>query len=191
LTSNKLKINFHGESWTLKKFECNDSDLESCLKMAAKMKLSLPDALLNPFFYYNLRLPSIPSLENLPGKKISGLFNSPKNQIEIILNGKRIRKFYFADLLLLFPLYNTDKIQSTNEQNPGIYVEQKAIGFIASYELNIETFNPEYLQFNLLEFKGKLLLQKPSYEKKNMLFRKKETLLINQNSYEILKPKME
>ena len=59
------------------------------------------------------------------------------------------------------------------------------------YELNIEIFNPDYLQFNMLEFKDKLLLQKPSYEKKNMLFRKKETLLINQNSYEILKSKME
>lgn len=74
-----VKINLHGESWTLKKFECNEDDLVECLKVASKMKLSLREALLNPFFYYYLRIPKIPSLENLPGKKISGLLNTPKN----------------------------------------------------------------------------------------------------------------
>ena len=68
-----LKINFHGESWTIKKFECSEEDLDECLNVAAKMKLTLKEALLNPFFYYNLRLPKLPSLENLPGKKIEGL----------------------------------------------------------------------------------------------------------------------
>jgi hypothetical protein len=48
----KLKINFHGESWTLKKFECNDYDFKECKKVAARMKLPLAKALLDPFFYY-------------------------------------------------------------------------------------------------------------------------------------------
>lgn len=33
-----LKINFHGESWMLKKFECNDENLNECSKLADKRK---------------------------------------------------------------------------------------------------------------------------------------------------------
>lgn len=180
-----LKINFHGESWTIKKFECSEEDLDECLNVAAKMKLTLKEALLNPFFYYNLQLPKIPSLENLPGKKIGGLLNSPKNQIEILVDGKKIRKHHFADLLLLFPMFGVDRIIMPEYYSPGIYVEQKAIGFIASYELKIENLNLEDLQFKLLEFKDKLVLQKPFYQNKNMLFRRKETVIIYQNSFEV------
>ena len=180
-----LKINLHGESWTLKKFECSEEDLVECMKVAAKMKLSLKEALLNPFFYYNLRLPKIPSLENLPGKKISGLLNTPKNQIEILVDGKKIRKHHFADLLLLFPIFEVDRVSMLVDYSPGIYVEQKAIGFIASYELKVEAVNIDDLHFTLLEFKDKILLQKPTYQNKNMLFRRKETLLIYQNSFEV------
>ena len=180
-----LKINLHGESWTLKKFECSNEDLVKCLKVATKMKLTLKEALLNPFFYYNLQLPKIPSLENLPGKKISGLLNSPKNQIEILVDGKKIRKHHFADLLILFPMYGIDRITMLENYSSGIYVEQKAIGFIASYELKVEDVNLDDLQFKLLEFKDKILLQKPTYQNKNMIFRRKETLLIYQNSFEV------
>ena len=35
-----LKINFHGESWTLKKFECSADEYEKCLQVAAIMKLT-------------------------------------------------------------------------------------------------------------------------------------------------------
>jgi hypothetical protein len=184
----KLKINFHGESWTLKKFECSDYDFKGCLKVAARMRLPLAKALLDPFFYYYLKIPTIASTEHLPGTKWSGLLDSPKNQIEIWYDGRKIRKLHIADIdqdLLLFPIYNRNKIEITEECSPGIYVEQQAIGFVASYELNIESFNLEDLQFNLLQFNDKLLLQYPTYSCQNLHFRKKETLLIYQNGFEI------
>ena len=180
-----LKINFHGESWTLKKFECIADEYEKCLQVAAKMKLTLNDALLNPFFYYNLQLPKIPSLGNLPGKKVSGLLNTTKNQIEILLDGKRVSKFYFDDLLLLFPLYEVNRIEMFEELGSCIYIEQKAIGFIGSYELNVEKFNPEDLQFILLEMKNKYLLQKVTYQNQNFKFKIKDTAINYQNSFEI------
>lgn len=184
-----LKINFHGESWMLKKFECNDENLKECLKVADKMKLPLFKALVDPFFYYYLKIPTIPSVEHLPGKKWAGLLNTPKNQIEILLEGKKLKKLHFDDLnqeQLLFPLYNTHKTEITGHYSPGIYVEQKAIGFIASYEIKVEEFTIDELQFRLLNFKDKQLLQIPNYQNKKVLFRKKETLLIYQNSFEIL-----
>ena len=184
-----LKINHHGESWTLKKFECSEVDLNECLKVAAKMKVPLVKAVLDPFFYYYLKIPTIPSVENLLGKKWTGLLNTPKNQIEIVLDGKKIIKLHIKDLnqeQLLFPLYNIHKTEITENYSPGIYVEQKAIGFIASYEIKVEHFSIEELQFHLLQFNDKLLLQKPSYQNKKVLFRKKETLLIYQNSFEVI-----
>ena len=114
----KLKINFHGESWTLKKFECNDNDLKECMKVAARMKLPLEKALLDPFFYYYLKIPAIASTEHLPGKKWSGLLDSPKNQIEIWYKAKKIKKLQIADIdrdLLLFPIYNKNKIKINKE----------------------------------------------------------------------------
>ncbi len=183
-----LKINLHGESWTLKKFECSEEDLVACMKVAEKMKIPLVKAVLDPFFYYYLKIPSIPSVEHLPGIKISGLLNTPKNQIEILLDGKKIRKFHIKDLnqeQLLFPLYTVHKSEITELYSPGIYVEQKAIGFIASYEIQLDSFTIDDLQLKLLDFNDKLLLQKPTYQNKNMIFRKKETLLIYQNSFEV------
>jgi hypothetical protein len=184
----KLKINFHGESWTLKKFECNDNDLKECIKVAARMKLPLEKALLDPFFYYYLKIPVIASTEHLPGTKWSGLLDTPKNQIEIWYEGKKIKKLYISDIvedLLLFPIYNKSKTKIKEEYGPGIYVEQQAIGFLGSYELFIETFNLEDLNFHLLQFSDKLLLQPPTYSSQNLRFRKKESLLTYQNSFQI------
>jgi hypothetical protein len=184
-----LKINLHGESWTLKKFECSEEDYCECLKVAAKMKLPLMKALLDPFFYYYLKRPTIQSVEHLPGIKVSGLLNTPKNQIEILLDGKKISKLQIKDLnqeQLLFPLYTVHKTEIREEYSPGIYVEQKAIGFIASYEIKLDRFSIDNLQFNLLQFNDKQLLQKPAYQNKKVLSRKKETLLIYQNGFEIL-----
>ena len=116
-----LKINHHGESWTLKKFECSEVDLNECLKVAAKMKVPLVKAVLDPFFYYYLKIPTIQSVEHLPGKKWTGLLNTPKNQIEIILDGKKINKLRIKDLnqeQLLFPLYNLQKTEIKEDYNP-------------------------------------------------------------------------
>ena len=180
-----LKINFHGESWTLKKFQCDEDEYEKCIEVAEKMNLTLKSALLNPFFYYNLQIPRIPSLGNLPGKKITGLLYNPKNQIEIILDGKRISKFYLDDLLLLFPLYDVERIPIQEELNPGIYIEQKAIGFITSFEINIPNFDFENLQFKLLELKDKYLLQNMTYKGLPFKARNKDAVIYYQNSFEI------
>jgi hypothetical protein len=104
----KLKINFTA-SGPKKKFECNDFDFKECLKVAARMKLPLEKALLDPFFYY-LKMP-IASTEHLPGTKWS-VYWTLKNQIEIWYDGKKIKK-YIADIDqdLLFPIYNKTKIE--------------------------------------------------------------------------------
>ncbi len=188
MNSNKLKINLYGESWTLKKFECSPNDFDLCIEVAHKMKLHISEALLNPFFYYNLQLPNIPSLDYLPGKKISGLLNTPSNQIEIWYNGVRIKKLKLSDFNqddLLFPLYNVEKIEIDNKFEPGIYVEQKAFGLVASYETAVERFNIENLHFRLLELTDKTLLQKITYNNQELKLKKRDALVRYQNVSEV------
>jgi len=184
----KLKINLYGESWTLKKFECSPTDLVLCLDVAKKMKLSLTEALLSPFFYYNLKLPNIPSLEFLPGRKISGLLNTPLNQIEIWYNGIRIKKLNLSDFNqedLLFPIYNVEKFEIDNKFEPGIYIEQKAFGLVASYEVTVVSFNIEKLHFRILELTDKTLLQKITYDNQKLKLKKKDVLIRYQNGFEV------
>lgn len=184
-----LKINLYGESWMLKKFKCSHEELLESRQLAKKMKLTLGEALLNPFFYYNLRNPSIASLEHLPGEKINALANTSKNQIEILVDGKKIKKLQIKDLtnqLSLFPLYNTKTLEISEINEPGIYIEQKAIGFVASYELKIDNFSIENICFHLVEYCEQILFSYPTYKNKNFLLRKKSTLVTYQNSFEIL-----
>jgi hypothetical protein len=66
--------------------------------------------------------------------------DSPKNQIEIWYDAKK-SKNYIADIdQVTFPKLQQNKIETKVEYSPSIYVEQQAIGFVASYELNIESF---------------------------------------------------
>jgi hypothetical protein len=188
LNSKKLKINLYGESWTLKKFECSSTELSSCLDIAKQMKLNIEEALLSPFFYYNLRLTSIPSLEYLPGKKISGLIDNPSNQIEIWFDGIRISKIKISDFKqenLLFPLYNVEKIEVDERYEQGIYVEQKAFGLVASYEAIVDSFNIENLRFRLLEILDKTLLQKITYDNQVLKLKKNDVLVSYQYGFEI------
>jgi hypothetical protein len=181
-----LKINLFGEQWTLHKVFLNTIEKEYFDNIASRLKLPLYKALLDPFFYYYLRLSSIPSLDKLTTEKIVGLLNSNKNQIEIWLDGKKIHKLKFEELnqdQYLFPVYNTKKSIIDNTNIPGIYIEQKEIGFIGSYEFKIENFILENLQFNLIELNNQLLLQNVTYPNCKTIFKKKETVINYQNSY--------
>jgi hypothetical protein len=188
LNSKKLKINLYGESWTLKKFECSPSDFSLCQEIANKMKLNLTEALLSPFFYYNLKLPNISSLEYLPGKKISGLLNTPSNQIEVWYNGVRLKRLNISDFKqddLLFPLYNVEKIQINDNYKQGLYIEQKAFGLVASYEAKINNFSIDKLHFRLFNLTDKNLLQKITYDNQELKIKKKDLLIIYQNGFEV------
>jgi hypothetical protein len=104
----KLKINLFGEVLTIKRVVLNPIEQEYYELIAARIKQPLHQALLDPFFYYHLKLNSIDSLEKLPCEEVSGLMNTPKNQIEIWLDGKKILKLKFEELnqdQYLFPLH--------------------------------------------------------------------------------------
>ena len=184
----KLKTNLFGEMYTLKRVVLNPIEQEYYELIATRLKQPLHLALLDPFFYYHLKLNSVDSLEKLPCEKVSGLMNTNKNQIEIWLDGKKILKLKLDELnqdQYLIPLYNTKIAMLINSNQPGIYIEQKEIGFIGSYEFKIEKFDLENLQFEVIELNSQLLLQNITYTNCKTIFKKKETLITYQNSFVI------
>ena len=184
----KLRINVFGELFTLKKVLLNQMEQEYYELIATRINQLLHQAVLDPFFYYQLKLNSVDSLEKLPCEKVSGLMNTNKNQIEIWLEGKKILKIKLDDLnqnQYLFHLYNIKKSVHNYQNNSGIYIEQKEIGFIGSYEFKIEKFDLENLQFEVIELNSQLLLQNITYTNCKTIFKKKETLITYQNSFVI------
>lgn len=184
----KLKINLFGELWTLKKVVLNPMEQEYYELIAARIKQPLHLALLDPFFYYHLKLNSIDSLEKLPCETMSGLMNTPKNQIEIWLDGKKILKLKLDELnqdQYLIALYNTKVAMVNRSGKEGIFIEQKEIGYIGSYEFKTEKFDIADLQFDLIELNNQLLLNKIIYPNSKTIFKKKDTLITYQNSFVI------
>lgn len=184
----KLKINLFGELWTLKKVLLNPIEQEYFENIASRLKLPLHQALLDPFFYHHLRLNTIPNIDKLPCKEVSGLMHNSSHQIEFWVSGKKTEKINIPNLepsQYLFPLYQVKNVIVTEINTPGIYIEQKEKGFIGCYETLVDNFSMDDLNFSLLEINNHLLLDNITHQHAKMVFKKKETLITYQNSYEI------
>jgi hypothetical protein len=185
----KLKINLFGELWTLKKVLLNPIEKEYFENIASRLKLPLHQALLDPFFYHHLRLNAIPGIDKLPCKEVGGLINNINHQIEIWFNGKKTEKIDINDLepsQYLFPLYQMKKAVITDANQVGIYIEQKEMGFIGSFETMLNEFSMDDLNFSLLQMNNHLLLDNITHKNAKMVFKRRETLITYQNSYEIV-----
>lgn len=193
MLENKLKINLLGEAWKLKQLVLSAELLHTIEEVVTKMKQPLTEAFIDPFFYYYLKNKSIQSIDDLQGNCLEGLINSPKNQIEIWYKNKKVQKLKINDLkeeLLLFPLYKTI-IQKTNLQlEKGIYIEQKEIGLIGSFEIYTDNFSIDDLEFQLLHTNEQTILEKLVYKNQVLVCKKKNSLLTFQNCFEISKTNM-
>ena len=188
MSAHKLKINLLGEAWKLKQLVVSDELLHTFEEVATKMKQPFTEALIDPFFYHYLKNKNIQSIDDLYGNSVEGLINSSKNQIEIWYKNKKVQKLKINDLmeeLLLFPLYNTT-IQKTNlNLENGIYIEQKEIGLIGSFEIYTDNFIIDDLEFQLLKTKEQTILEKLVYKNQVLESKKKDNLLTFQNCFEI------
>ncbi|MDD2674211.1 MAG: hypothetical protein PHF81_04970 [Flavobacterium sp.] len=180
----KLKINLFGESQTLKRVVFNSIQKMEYAIIAQRMKQPLHQALIDPYFYFLLKNDNIQSFEDFGGFSNKVLLNTPKNQIEIWYQNKKIQKLKINDLLeelLLFPLYSTKVLEKSFNLENGIYIEQKEIGWIGQYEIMIDNFRIEELLFQLSSNN----LQKITYQDKEFRFIKSDALLTYQNSFEL------
>ena len=188
MLENKLKINLLGEAWKLKQLVLSTELLHTFKEVAMRMKQPLREALIDPFFYYYLKNKTIQSINDLQGNCLEGLINSPKNQIEIWYKNKKVQKLKINDLkeeLLLFPLYNTTTQKTNLNLENGIYIEQKEIGLIGTFEIYTDNFNIDDLEFQLLQTNEQTILEKLVYKNQVLGCKKKDSLITFQNCFEI------
>lgn len=188
-TPNKLKINLFGENRVLKRLLLNEEEINQFTKVANKIEQPLCHALADPFFYHLLKNPRISSLEDLNCEHWEGLINNSKNQIEIWFRNKKIQKCKINDLIeefLLFPLYQTSKVLSIDICKSGIYIEQKEVGLINSFELMLEEFDIDKLLFEISDFQDNTHLSGLKYKNLSIPKKRKDSLITYQDGFEIL-----
>ena len=66
-----------------------------------------------------------------------------------------------------------------------MYIEQHGIGLVGTYEIELENFNIDELEFQIIEINGNVLLQSFKYKDKPLKFKKNDILLTFQNGFEI------
>lgn len=184
----KLKINLFGESLKIKKIVASKEQILSWEKIALKMKQPLIAVITDPFFYHYLNDDNIRSIDDLKGETWEGLINTSKNQIEIWYKNKKVQKLKIDNLkpeLLLFPIYNVKQNKITNNEK-AIYIIEKAIGKIGTFEIKIDDFLLDNLEFELLDINGVTILQSFNYKHQIINFKNNDILITHQNSYIII-----
>lgn len=190
----KLKINLFGELWKLSKINLNCNERSKIEIFAKKEEITIAEALLDINLYQENGFEKIDSYKDFKQETISGLIDNFKNQIEIWFANKKIGKYKIADLnndLLIFPLYHIQKSEfNFKGLGKGIYIEQREIGLIATYEVFITNFEIDKLSYELIDvIKSNSwfrLLNKINYE--GVLLKKRnktDSLITSQFSFEI------
>nr|WP_315198229.1 hypothetical protein [uncultured Flavobacterium sp.] len=188
MISNKLKINLFGEIWKLKQLIIPKKFMEVIENYAITKSQSITDVIADPFFYHKLQNKKVQSVEDWDGNYIEGLLNTPKNNIEIWYKNKKVQKLKINDLnndLLLFPLYNASLRESNSNLEKGIYIEQKEIGMVGSFNVSTDSFILDDLAFQLLKTNHTVLLESLAYKNQTLYSKNKDALITFQNCFEI------
>lgn len=154
----KLKVNLFGETWKIKRLHVEKSILQKIYLTCGKYSLNIAEALLDLTFYELLNEPSITSVFDFEYSQIGGLMNTPKSQVEIWFNSKKIKKLKLIEVFkqnTLFDLYKANIVNASfDDLEEGIYIIDYEIGLFGSYEKQIEKFSIDQMSFSLLKFKS-------------------------------------
>jgi len=186
-----LRIKLFGESFKIHKLKIDDNMMPMLVNVANKVKLPLLEALLDINFFRILNSQGLQCVNDLIEHTFNGLINNYRNQVEISYGRKRIAKFKIEELFYsttLFPLYNTQINNiNINTISSGIYIEEREIGLIGTYEIMIEELQIDLLKFYLtkiiLSNENLELLKMITYESQLMECVKSDSLLRHQRCF--------
>jgi len=187
---NKLKISFLGTGIEIKRILVTEEVLEQW-KGIIKSKRSLVEALLDPFFFYQLKDKKYTSLEDLPSELCTGILNFPKSQIEFWINKKKVHKLNTHEIFnksVLFPLFNINKAPSSFVESKGIYIVQHEIGTVGNYELTVdtETMNIDDYTFEIDNCREYNFVKSIQFQNQDLTFVKKDTMITYQTGFEVI-----
>lgn len=179
----KIKIQLIGSFIYYKVVVLDAIELKYFSAVAKRMNCTLEMALIDPFFYYNLKLSKYQSYNDLNGKVFFGLDVNTFHQIEVFVDGHKKQKFSYFDLNsnnLLFPLYPSKldfPMLSINE----IIIRSKEKGSV-NYVFTIteEQLLEELVLFGLIEINNELLISNVMTNNNPVLINRNDTVIIEQ-----------
>lgn len=179
----KVKIQLIGSFIYYKVVVLDAIELEYFSALAKRMNCTLEMALIDPFFYYNLKLSKYQSYNDLNGKVFFGLDVNAFHQIEVFVDGHKKQKFSYFDLNpnnLLFPLYPSKldfPILSINK----IIIRSKEKGSV-NYVFTIteEQLLEDLVLFGLIELNNERLISKVMTNNNPVLINRNDTIIIEQ-----------
>lgn len=179
----KIKIQLIGSFIYYKVVVLDAIELEYFSAIAKRMNYTLEMALIDPFFYYNLKLSKYQSYNDLNGNVFFGLDVNAFHQIEVFVDGHKKQKFSYFDLNpnnLLFPLYPSKldfPMLSINE----IIIRSKEKGSV-NYVFTIteEQLIEDLVLFGLIEINNELLISNIMTNNNPILINRNDTVIIEQ-----------
>lgn len=179
----KIKLQFVGTFIYYKEIELDSIEQNYFDSIAKGIGLSLNEALIDPFFYYKLRLNKYQSYLDLNGKSYFGLDVQSFHQIEVFVDGHKKQKFTYLDLNpenVLFPLYPV-ALSNNVKQLGKMVVRTKEKGNIA-YSFQIESKLPldDIISFELMMLDENLLISSVNAYQKQLSLKRTDTVLIEQ-----------
>ncbi len=179
----KIKLQFVGTFIYYKEIELDSMEQNYFDSIAKGIGLSLNEALIDPFFYYKLRLNKYQSYQDLNGKSYFGLDVQSFHQIEVFVDGHKKQKFTYLDLNpenVLFPLYPV-ALSNNVKQLGKMVVRTKEKGSIA-YSFQIESKLPldDIISFELMMLDENLLISSVNAYQKQLSLKRTDTVLIEQ-----------
>jgi len=152
----KVKISLYGESFKIHSLEVKNHflSLEFFTERALQLGEPLDTALLNINFFKNFSSDKLNSVQDLIGFTFGGLLNNHKAKIEIRRGRKLLQKLPLDDLYdpkTLFPLFDVHKGTLSLKLKNNIFLIEKEIGLIGTYEIQTEKFDIAKLKFNICD----------------------------------------
>lgn len=188
MNDSHLKVKLYGESFRIHQLGFTLEQLLRYNEIAFQLNQPLHIALLNFDFYLLLKDRNINSIQDFKKGSIGGLINNHQSQIEIWFDRKKVSKFNLRSITnsnTLFPLFNTNISKFLPlHLKAGFYVEEREIGLINTYELRLQNFKIDNLEFHITELVQEhtnyKLLSNLHYNESKMTQTKSDTLLRHQ-----------
>ena len=157
--------------------------------IAKGIGLSLDEALIDPFFYYKLRLNKYQSYQDLKGKSYFGLDVHSFHQIEVFVDGHKKQKFTYFDLNtenVLFPLYPST-LSNNVKPLSNLVIRTKEKGrVIYSFQNELNVSLDDIISFELLGLDENLLISNVNLKRLPLNIYKSDTVIIEQYANDYL-----
>lgn len=188
----KIKINTFGDGLEIRQLHLDSDTYQHWLSIATRKNRTAPDLILDPFFYYGLKDKKINKLEDIEANLITEMLNTPKSQIKIWFDRRKVLKIPSHDLfneLVLYPLFNLEPTASflSEELSKGIYVVQKTIGLLNSVQLEVDSpqLDIHDFTFKTVKYENHQFFSEITYQNQSLDFIKNDTVVTYQTAFEV------